>query len=260
MFDQITFDNLLSTRKMGRRLVLLDEVDSTNKWIAKSLHKPAVEKIVVVAKRQSAGRGRFGRAWFHVEGKSLAFSLAWPIPEFFKSTGVITLAAGVALAEAVMEVTGANPNLKYPNDLLFKGLKAGGILAELKKNEEQLFAVIGVGVNVNAGSDELPNEIKEIATSIKEQCGEETSIEAILAIFLNRLEVHLGELADNGSEVVIERYKEFTCTLGKSICVVGAGDDVTGVAVDVDLAGELIVDVGSGDFVKIQSGETTHKQ
>lgn len=238
----------------------LDEVDSTNKWIADSLHKQAVERIVAVARKQKAGRGRFGRAWRHIPGKSLAFSLAWPIPDSFKPIGVITLSAGVALAEAVMEVAEARPDLKYPNDLLFKGLKAGGILCELKKAGERRFAVIGVGVNVNLTSAELPDEIKEIATSIREQCGRETSMEAILAIFLNRLESHLEEIVKSGPVVVVELYKKLTCTLGKNISVVGAGDDVTGVAVDVDYAGELIVDVGSGDFVKVHSGETVYKR
>jgi len=260
MFDKITFDNLLSTRQMGRVLVALDEVDSTNKWISGNLHKPAVEKIVAVAKKQTAGRGRFGRVWRHVPGKSLAFSLAWPIPESFKPVGVITLLAGVALAEAVMEVADASPDLKYPNDLLFKGLKAGGILCELKKDGGQLFAVIGVGLNVNLTSDELPDEIKGMATSIRDQCGRDTSMEAILAIFLNRLEAYLEALVNNGPGVVVERYKKLTSTLGKNISVNGAGDDVTGVAVDVDYAGELIVDVGSGEFVKVHSGETVYKR
>lgn len=257
MFNLNTYQRLLETKTLGANLALLDEAPSTNTWIARRLEDPEVEKTVAVAERQTAGRGRFGRSWASPPGVNLAFSLAWPAPEACGTPGLVTLAAGTALAEAVEEVADIKPALKYPNDLLLDGMKAGGILCELRENGGRSFVIIGVGLNVNTSLDQLPEELRGRATSIKLVTGEEASREAALAVFLNRLEAALETFAVEGADAVVEKYKKVCGMLGRAVSVKGAGDSVEGVAVDVDNKGALVLEVAPGVYHAVISGETS---
>lgn len=256
MFNLNTYNRLLAAKRLGRELIELEEVDSTNTWIAKRLGRDGIEKVVVVANRQTAGRGRRGRVWLHHPELNLAFSLAIPMPKETSLNGVITLAAGVSLAEAIGEVSNVTPELKYPNDLILNGKKAAGILTEIKKCGEKSFAVVGVGVNVNLSAESIHESVKEIATSIRIANGSEVSKEAILALFLNRFEDLLDRLETSGTRSVVEKYKKLANTLGRKIQITGAGESFTGVAIDVDMEGGLMVEVGPGDIRRVTSGET----
>jgi BirA family transcriptional regulator, biotin operon repressor / biotin---[acetyl-CoA-carboxylase] ligase len=149
------------------------------------LLKPeAPEGAVVVAEAQTAGRGRLGRRWFAPAGTSLLCSLqlrpASPTERLPELTGV----AARACAEAIAGVTGLEPELKFPNDVLVGGRKVAGILAEAREGR----VVLGIGINVNVPASELPEDVAHPATSLLAETGRELDRAELLAELLVRLE------------------------------------------------------------------------
>lgn len=261
MFNKHIYDRLLSTRELGRDLVLLEEVGSTNDWIAQNLGGPGAARLVAVAHRQTAGRGRRGREWVSPPDENLAFSVACRIPAALGAPSPITLVAGVALAEAIADATDAEARLKYPNDVIIGGKKAAGILAELKKTDEAAWAVIGAGVNVNTRAESFPAELRETATSITIETGEPAASEAILAMFLNRLEAWLDGAAKDGVTGAVKRFGELSIPfIGREVTITGAGGERSGVARGIDHDGGLMVEVDAGMVEKFFSGEVTFHQ
>ena len=261
MFNKTIYEKLLDSRRFGRKLVLLEETDSTKSWVAERLDEPDVDKLVVVAESQTRGRGRFGRGWFSPPGVNLAFSLAWRAPESFKFLNAVTITAGIALAEAVADATEATPRLKYPNDLILSDKKAGGILTELKKTETGSYTVIGVGVNVNTKEESFPDEIRDSAASILSACGKTASREALLAIFMNMLERWLSTLTTRGAGPVFERFKELSIPfVGKGVTVTIEGETVKGSAVGLSDNGGLMIEISPGVIKTVNSGETVFER
>jgi BirA family biotin operon repressor/biotin-[acetyl-CoA-carboxylase] ligase len=149
----------------------------------------APEGALVVAEEQTAGRGRLGRRWLAPAGTSLLCSLQLrPVvaPEHLPElTGV----ASHACAEAIATLTGLEPELKFPNDVLVDGRKVAGILAEAREHR----VVLGVGVNVNVVAEELPREVERHATSLLVETGGEVDRAALLVELLERLERRYDE-------------------------------------------------------------------
>ena len=144
----------------------------------------APEGALVVAEEQTAGRGRLGRSWFAPAGTSLLCSLQLrpdtPTERLPELTGV----AARACADAIAALTGLEPALKFPNDVLVGGRKVAGILAEARDGR----IVLGVGINVNLPADELPEDVDRPATSLLVETGRELDRAELLAELLERLE------------------------------------------------------------------------
>ena len=259
--DREVYLSLLGATGLGREPVFLDTAASTNDWIATRLAEPGAEMFVAAAEEQTAGRGRMGRQWASWPGASLAFSLAWPLPETMKQPGVITLAAGVALAETVEEMAGAGPSLKYPNDLFLSGKKAAGILTEVKSGGGKRFAVIGVGVNVNATEDMFPADLRTVSTSLLIWSGRIMQREAILAGFMNRLEPALELLASGGMKDIMDRYRRLAgAFIGRKVRVNNSGDEIAGVAEGIAWDGALLVRLADGRLHTAHGGEVTFRE
>jgi len=144
----------------------------------------APEGALVVAEEQTAGRGRLGRNWFAPAGTSLLCSLQLrpdtPTERLPELTGVVARAC----ADAIAALTGLEPALKFPNDVLVGGRKVAGILAEARDGR----VVLGVGINVNLPVDELPEDVDRPATSLLVETGRELDRAELLAELLERLE------------------------------------------------------------------------
>ena len=242
---------------MGRLPVALDEVDSTNDWISRRLDTPSAAMIVAVAEQQTNGRGRRGREWVSRPLVNLAASVAWPVPgELESSPGLITLCAGVALAEAVMQTAQVTAGLKYPNDLIIRERKAGGILAERKTVNGAVWAVIGFGVNVNTQEWMFPESLQGTATSIMmENGGTPVSREYLLAVMLTKLEAALDALSRADASGALEKYKKLSNTIGAMITVTQGGETIIGQAVDLDADGSLVIMTAPGVYRSVTTGE-----
>ena len=154
----------------------LSEIDSTNRYLKELAATGAPEGTVVIANKQSAGRGRLGRSFFSPEEKGIYMSILLRPEIELERAVLITSMAAVAVARAVERVSTIPAQIKWVNDIFINRKKVCGILTEAGINTEKGsldYAVLGIGVNV--GSMEFPAELKEIATSVSNECGKEVS-------------------------------------------------------------------------------------
>lgn len=242
---------------MGRSPAPLDEVGSTNDWISERLTTRSAARLVAIAERQAMGHGRRGREWISRPFVNLAVSVAWPVAQGAEpSPGLITLSAGVALAEAVVEATSLPAMLKYPNDLMIRGKKAGGILTERKAVNGGVWAVIGFGVNVNTEEWMFPENLQGLATSIMmENGGTPVSREELLAIMLTKLEAMLDGIGAGAASETLARYKGLSDTIGAVITVAEGRETITGKAVGLDGDGSLVIMTAPGVYRSVMTGE-----
>lgn len=225
-------------RDLIREIHYYDVVDSTNVK-AKELKKPGV---LVIAERQTAGRGRFGRTWVSEPG-GLYFSLTLPRSLRIEDIPKLTLTAGVAVAEAV------GGRLKWTNDVLIDGRKVCGILCELAGEVENPLIIVGIGINVN---NPAPKEFNAI--SLKDVHEKRLNRSEVLGKVLRSFAKYYKMLISGNWAKIRERWRELSDTLGKDVVVRVAGREYKGKAIDIDEDGALLLEK-DGKIVRIYSGE-----
>lgn len=236
------------------RFVLLDDAASTNDeaWEQLMQHGPDADGTVVVANRQSSGRGRLGRTWSSPAG-NLHLSVLRRIVEPLDKCSIVSLLSGIAMVEAIADMTGIEASLKWPNDLLLGDRKLAGILLEGRDG----FQVVGIGVNVNVMPDDLAPEIRPIATTLLVQCGSPTNIESLLAAFLVRF-VALETTFVESPALPLERYLRYFPFVGERVAVQWCGQELVAPIVGVAEDGALLLQGEDGETVRITTGEVTH--
>ena len=242
--DKLNREKILSalkTKRLGRELVLLDEVDSTNLHAARLLKEGKLPNgATVITDVQSAGRGRLNRQWYS-EG-CLCMTISLFMEQSGDTVGAITLTAGVAVAQALISLTGHEFKLKYPNDIICKDKKVGGILCELKISDK---AVVLVGIGINVEQESFPDEIADTATSLALQ-GITVDKESIAAEVLNQLETATEIFNENGFSQIRPLWLELNCTLGREVTVNTPAGQLKGKAIDLDESGALLVETDGG--------------
>ena len=247
-FEPEHFAQLAGAAPWVRRVVSLAEIDSTN---AEALRLAAAGEpagLVVVADRQTAGRGRLGRSWWSGAGTSLLASWllrpSLPVDQW----PLLTLLTGVAAARAASVAGGVTVRLKWPNDLLAPGGKLGGILAE---SDGRGAVVIGVGINVR--QTEFPAELLGVATSLVAEGGRVPDRAWLLAALLSSFGGRMDSPGD-----AIEEYRSLCTTIGRRVRVERtSAEPIEGTAAGVSDAGALIVDTPSGR-VAVSAGDVVH--
>ena len=214
--------------------------------------------MVVVADRQTAGRGRLDRTWEAPAGSALLLSvLLRPnlLPTHVHST---TMAAAVAASDACEEVAGFRPLLKWPNDVVVDARKLGGLLAEAELQGDKVDAVV-VGMGLNVNWDSPPPQLADIAVAASEVAGRPIDRDALLATFLDRFEEHYSALVEPGGwRGTLLNYRRLSATLGQMVRVELAGESFTGKAVEITGEGHLLVETGGGDVRRIPAGDVVH--
>jgi BirA family transcriptional regulator, biotin operon repressor / biotin---[acetyl-CoA-carboxylase] ligase len=231
-----------------RQIRWFAELDSTNRYALEQARRGVPEGLVVVADHQSAGRGRLGRTWTAPPGASLLVSVLLR-PAAVEATRV-TLAAGLALVDAVAVVAGVTAGLKWPNDLVVGERKLAGILAEAELGSGAPAVVVGIGCNVNWES--IPDELAEIATACNLEAGHAVDRDALLDALLEHLDERLAAL---GSPALLADYRSRSSTLGQRVRVETPAAVVVGTAVDVGTGGELLVRDDAGVVHPIRAGD-----
>lgn len=166
--------------RFGRPYVYVEVCPSTQRLLGEEHSEGAV----AVTEEQTAGRGRLGRRWLSPPRVSLLFSILLEPPVQTARLPELSLVAGEACAAAIASVTGLEPEIKLPNDVLIGGRKTAGILAEARDGR----VVLGMGVNVNVAEDDLPTEIDRAATSLLVETGHAFDRGELLVEILERLE------------------------------------------------------------------------
>jgi len=250
----------LTTRRLGRVIEYRETVGSTND-LAKDLARKGVpEGLLVLADQQTAGKGRLGRSWLTPPGAAIAMSLvlrpALPPHEAPR----ITLAAAVAVTEAVRDMTGLPAGIKWPNDVQLEGRKLCGILTEMEAELDRVaFVVLGIGVNVGLRREQMAPALRETATSLALEGAIGVRRAVLVQAILSRFEQAYDDLLAGRFPQVLSRWRSLSVTLGRPVRVHGLGGQVTleGVAQDVDDDGALLVRDADGCLHRVLSGEVS---
>jgi BirA family biotin operon repressor/biotin-[acetyl-CoA-carboxylase] ligase len=253
----------LDTKIIGRDIHYFDTLDSTNTYAKKLAYEGCPEGTVVVADCQTAGRGRLGRAWDSREHKGIWMSIVLRPCIAPEDIQVITLAASVAVAGGIEKVTGIQPGIKWPNDIILDGRKVCGILTEMNSEVEQVnFIVLGIGINVNQHVDDFSGELIDKATSLsiyartRGEGGVPSFTRAEIAkSVLTELEKVYGFVRNGNIEGIINRWKELSVTLGREVKAIARNIEYTGMAVDLTEDGKLIILCRDGARREVVSGE-----
>ncbi|WP_418433753.1 biotin--[acetyl-CoA-carboxylase] ligase [Anaerotignum lactatifermentans] len=240
MYNKRELEQGLKTKTMGQTIYFYEETDTTNNRARELALEGAPEGTLVVAEKQTAGRGRRGKVWESPLGTGIWMSLVLRPQIMPAEASVLTLLCGLATAEAIEAETGLSADIKWPNDILINGKKAVGILTEMDcEMSEVHFVIPGIGINVNTAS--FPPEIAEIATSLYLECGKTVSRRRLVHKVLERLEEHYETFLRTGSfAAMLEDYRKHCITLGKEVHVLGR-EPFFAEALDITPEGELLV-------------------
>jgi BirA family biotin operon repressor/biotin-[acetyl-CoA-carboxylase] ligase len=246
----------LRTSRIGRIYQPLLACESTNDLAARRGQEGAAEGLLVVADRQTAGRGRLGRSWHSSPGDNLTFSLLLRPSCLVPALPPLTLLTGVVLAR-VLATLGLRPRLKWPNDVVIeeKGVsrKLVGILTEMASERDRIkHLVIGVGVNVN--TTDFPPELSSRATSLRMATGRPHDRGALLAEIASAFEPAYDEALALGADSFLPSWRQFAA-LPRLCRLERPTGPLEGMAVDVDQAGALLVRDAAGRSHRVFSGE-----
>lgn len=226
-----------------RKILRFKSLESTQDVAIDYAKKGEKEGLVVFAEKQTKGRGRLGRNWFALPFKSLTFSVLLRPPISLELSPFLSLFPALACAQA-LEKLGIKCSLKWPNDILIEGKKAGGILTEMESRGAFIeWAVVGVGINVNIEREDFPKELRETATSLYIALGKNLDIHNIFEIILKELnEKYPLCLSEEGRKKLRELYDERDFLKEKFVEVgLANGDVVKGVAEGINEKGFLRV-------------------
>ena len=214
----------------------------------------APEGTLVVAETQSAGRGRLGRSWHSPPGAGIYASLLLRPPLPPAELPQITLSAAVSVVRALTRSVGVTPGIKWPNDLILRGKKLGGILTEMETESDQIrYLVVGLGLNIN--NPDFPKELSSTATSLFREEGRSFPRVPILKTWLEEMEaIYLRFLARSFQEI-LEEWKQHSLTLGKYVAVRQGTQHLEGLALEVAADGALLLETARGEVIKVTSGE-----
>jgi BirA family transcriptional regulator, biotin operon repressor / biotin---[acetyl-CoA-carboxylase] ligase len=235
----------------------LAECDSTSSELMRRADAGAVSGSVVVADRQTAGRGRRGRTWLSAPASSLTFSLLWRFNLAPGQLAGLSLAAGVALARSLERLGARGVRLKWPNDILLEAegghAKLAGILVELVTDRHGAQAIIGIGLNLQPPADALPQPAAGLAEAM--QTLPERYV--VLAVILQELAVVLDAVAVDGFSGGKMEWQQRPAWQGCAVCLLGDGDAaLEGICAGVDDDGALLLETGGG-IRRIVSGDVS---
>jgi len=252
---------LPAVRTVGRRLVCLSEVDSTNTYAKQLAMSGGEDGTVVIADCQTAGRGRMNRSFQSPPGRGIYLTalLRPPLPP--ERLLSVTALSGVAVCAAVEQVCGVRPQLKWPNDPVLHGKKLCGILTEMSLEGETgrlQYLVIGIGVNVLQQPEDFSPEVREIATSLAQELGRPVSRPQLAAAEIGELDRLYAALCAGETAPYLERFRRDCVTLGREIQILRAdGSREHAVALDVDDQFGLLVRRDDGSVDVVRSGEAS---
>ncbi|MFX1261076.1 MAG: biotin--[acetyl-CoA-carboxylase] ligase [Promethearchaeota archaeon] len=243
---------------MAPRLIVLDEVGSTNAVAKQHVLEGEGEGLVVVANKQTQGRGRHDRVWVSPKG-SLYLSIVLK-PRINESLSpLLGLLMGCASATAIMKLGVIPVRLKWPNDILVGQRKIGGILSELVTQGEQVKGVVlGVGINQNVTREDFPPDVRNSMTTIYDEICSNTSREHLASRIVGEIDRRLIAIraAQSFTPMLIE-YVGLCDTLGKRVRVEQDAGAIEGVAEDINETGSLIVNTGAGTET-VALGDVVH--
>ena len=236
----------------------MDSVGSTNTEAKNLIIEGETEGLIVIAKRQTAGRGRKERPWLSPIG-GLYFSIVLRPRLGTENAPLLGLLGACAVSRSLNGLGVSRVGLKWPNDVLIGRSKIAGILSEaVYIGDDPAGVAIGIGVNQNCPVSDMPPGLQWPTTSVIDEIGEETSIEALLCSIVNEIDSLLQVVErDSSFAAVLDEWREVSSTLGARVRIHEDGMTTDGVAKDIGSDGALIVETEDG-LVNVLLGDVSH--
>ena len=242
----------LFTRVVGKRIFFFQEITSTMDEAARRAASGTEEGTVVVAEHQTAGRGRQGRNWVSSEG-NLYFSVVFR--PTIEALPWISILAGVATIRTIRKITGQDPRIKWPNDVMLDGKKVGGILVEsVVEGQKVVYAILGIGINFNLDTQHQ-KDIADLASDLNTAAGSSVPREEVFRQLLHDLD-NLYTRALQG-ESPLPEWRPLVQTLGQPVTAHWGDDSYIGVAEGIDDLGNLQLRQEDGQLVTLTAGDVT---
>lgn len=234
----------------------LDVCDSTNNYI-KDHHEDFRHRfpLLVTSRRQTRGRGRENRQWFSPDQLGLYSSFGY----FLKNRGnlnLLSLTAGIAIADTLAKIVGESFKIKWPNDVLAQGKKTAGILTETVISDDRIFCISGMGINVNHRQGDFPEELRSQAVSLRMIAGREFDIDTVNATLAHIFFKWLGRLEMGQNRTIIRRVNRLSHFVrGETVRIREGRGTVKGVFERIAPDGGIVLTDHQGNRITCYSGE-----
>jgi len=248
----------LAGKSIGRPLYYYSEIGSTNDEAFRLGIAGAPEGTSVIGDSQTEGKGRLQRIWHSPPGSNIYTSILLR-PNFAPDQAPhISIAAGLAVAEILSQYCPGLVQLKWPNDVLLNKKKVSGMLAQMKVSADCIdFIVLGIGINVNIGYNQLTSEIQSIATSLAIETGREIDrLELIISLYENIAKWY-KELTQRGFDAIKEKWLNLAPMISQNVQVMFQDEVISGKALGLDDDGLLIILTVNNETVKVSAGDAT---
>ena len=256
VMDQTELESIHTTEWAGCEIYYFDSIDSTNTKAKELAEEGHPSGTLVVADRQTAGKGRRGRSWESPSGIGIFMTLMLK-PEINPNhASMLTLVAAMATTRAIRRVTGVPAMIKWPNDIVMNGKKVCGILTEMSAQFDYInHIVIGIGINVH--NEDFPEEIAQTASSIYLESGQHIHRASLIEAFLEEFEdVYAEYLKTEDMEGLQKEYDAMLVNRGRQVRVLDPKEPFEGKAMGITKKGELIVDTWESRKL-VSSGEVS---
>ena len=252
--------NGLKSRSMGKRIFAYKSIGSTNDTARRIADTDSPEGTMVIAEKQTRGRGRLGRSWQSPHDKGLYFSLILRPRVPIDHIPGISLAAALSICRTAESLTNLEPKIKWPNDCLIGDKKVAGILIDISAELGKVrHAILGVGINVNTGTRDFSGKIGKLATSLSIEAGRTLFRADILRKFLEEFEGSYRNFQTYGLRFIAPELVKRSSVIGRRISFIQGRREFTGTALGYDESGGLRVKVK--DSVRtLSGGEVTIKK
>jgi BirA family biotin operon repressor/biotin-[acetyl-CoA-carboxylase] ligase len=239
----LIFTNLiqtnLTTKSFGHEIEYFRFTDSTNEDVWEALVDNIDEGFLIITDNQKRGQGRRGNVWISEPGASLTYSFLIKPQLPMEKIGLLSLLTGVAIVEGISQFAQLDCKLKWPNDIILNDKKVGGILAESKLINGEIYVVMGVGLNVN--EQELPDEISTIATSLRREKGSPIQREPLLAFILNSFE----SMYNNKDSEWIDAWNTHCIHLNSKVKFHHGDEMIQGTFLEINEIGQAVININS---------------
>lgn len=233
-----------------------DTIESTNTRAKEMAAQGLPHGTVLLADRQTGGRGRMGRSFHSPGGVGVYMSVILRLQSPPEQLMHLTCAAAVAACDALERAACIYPGIKWTNDLVWNGRKLAGILTELVLLPREVCAVIGIGVNCRQNQEDFPEDLRGIAMSLSAVTGRDISRSAVAAALIEAFSAMDGSLLTKKEEI-LAKYRNNCVTLGQDISLLRGSEVRHGHAMDVDGDGGLLVRFPDGSLETVCSGEVS---
>jgi BirA family biotin operon repressor/biotin-[acetyl-CoA-carboxylase] ligase len=252
-------ETLLKVRPRDFSLQVLDEVDSTNDEVARQLAAGRAAPFAVLARRQTRGRGRFGRVWHSASPASLYASFGFrPLVEP-RRMQTFTLWMGVSICDMLASFAGVVPGIKWPNDILFAGRKAGGMLTEARIDSDHIRdLVFGIGLNVNPPAETWPADLASRAVNLAGVAGRPLDINRLAVALIGRVLLAYQTFLDGRhADTFPELWHRFDLLKGRTVTLLEGDRRHSGVVTGIDAEGSLLLRDSQNRLQRYRAGEVT---